>query len=102
MFFVRGLPKTLRFPRKTTLVYVGDVAGDGGLDLLTDVGVLPYKFGAVALEHPQHVMEHEDLPVAIRAGADTDCGNGKPGSNLGGKLAGNAFENDRECTRFGH
>ncbi len=67
------------------------------------VGILPYEFGLVgALEQAEHVVQHEDLPVTVRAGSDADCGDGRRVGDLGGELARDAFEHNAESACLGH
>ena len=71
------LSEALALAGKSPLGDVGDVGGDRGADLLAELGVVPDELGPELLDQPQHVVDDQDLAVAMRAGADADGGDGQ-------------------------
>ena len=60
-----SLAKTLRIPRKSSFTDVLDIARDGGLDLLAELGVSADELGRKPVEHSQDIMKDEHLAIAI-------------------------------------
>ena len=68
----RWLSEALDLAGESPLGDVGDIGRDRGADLLAELGVVPDEPGAELLDQAQHVVDDEDLAVALRAGADAD------------------------------
>src|SRR5580698_4103535 len=72
------------------------VGADGAGDDFTDVGVLARKFRRRVEGEAEEIVGHEDLAVAVGAGADADGRDLQFTGDLRGELAGDGFENDGE------
>src|SRR5690554_1359835 len=64
----------VRFGREQAFAHFVHVAGDGFLDAGRAVHVVLDEARRLAGEDAEHVVEHQHLAVAVRAGADADGG----------------------------
>ena len=69
---------------------------------LAHVGVPPGELGCVPHGQADHIVQHQDLAIALRAGADADGGNAQLAGDPRGELSRNRFEHDRKCARRFH
>src|SRR6185503_9802570 len=65
-------PEALALAWETAFAYLGGIAGDRLLDGRAGLGVALHERRRKAGEHSDHVVEHQHLPVAVRAGTDAD------------------------------
>src|ERR1700733_12588733 len=66
-------------------LHLGGEMLDGAADVLGQLGVVFHEFGVESLVQAEHVVEDEDLPVAVRARTDPDRRNRDAGRDtLGG------------------
>lgn len=76
-----------------------DVGGEGVFHGAGEVGVVFEETGGEVFSHAKHVVNDEDLPVAIRPGADADGRDGEGRADVFGESGGNLLKDDGEAPR---
>ena len=87
-------------PGKYSRPYLFDVLPDGVLDLRVQVRVLLDEFRGEPLEHPQHVVDYQDLAVTVHTAADADRRYGEGFCDRFRQGCGHAFEDYGEGPRL--
>src|ERR1700740_1046417 len=82
---LRGMV-VLRIARKTSPAHILTISTHGAGNRLANIGVLPRKFRGLSKGQPQQIVDHEDLPVAVRTGSDADGGNAQLARDLRAKF----------------
>ncbi len=82
--------------RKLARAHLAGIGRDRGLAIAAQMRIPLDEFRLERGEQPQHVIDHEDLPVAARRGADADGRDRDPGGDPVRERRGHLFQNDRE------
>src|SRR5690242_12577247 len=86
---------------KFARLYIGKEALQGFGGGVGQVGVLAHEAGEVVGVHSKHVVEDENLAVAVATRADADGGNGNLVGDGLGQHVGDAFEDKGENSGIG-
>lgn len=68
---------------------------NGGADVCCSIATAANKPVPVSKCRVDQIVQNQDLPVAVWAGPDADCGHGEFDGDGCGHLARNAFQNNR-------
>src|SRR5882724_4498713 len=80
--------------REVAAAHVFAVGADRARDHFTDVGVFAREFRRLLEGEAKHIVHHQDLAVAVRAGTYADGGDAQLAGDLRGEFARYGFKND--------
>src|SRR2546430_4367605 len=95
---LRGLQRVigLGVRRKSSFVHIITVFADGFGNYFSDVGILPRKLRSLPESEAKQIVNDENLPIAVRAGADADRWDAQFARNLRRQLARHSFQHNRK------
>ena len=82
--------------RKASLLNVAAIFDGGAGNDFSKIRVAACEFRLVAEAQTEQIVNHQNLPIAIRASANADRGNPQLGSDSRAEFPWNRFQNNRE------